>query len=618
MKFNKSKTCSQAVSQRDAFNDAGQFAAADATNQSSGVDSSSAKPPHIDAIGGFRFVAAFAVLISHFRGKFGFGDFHTAFTGRGVSFFFVLSGFILTYVYHSRLKRTGILSFYFKRIVRLWPLHLVCTLIIVWLIGQKIYPLKFGVNLLLLQSWIPDRRWSLSYNGVAWSISTEMFFFFMFPFLLLGGQRQFWWKFAIVTLTSFAIVGGAHYFYLDREFTNKAMLVSIIHTNPVVRLVEFALGMATAWIFINSIARKASAALTESSHRLWHDTLKEVLAMSTMVVFVFTYDWARQSITSNGSHLLSIWYHFAGSAPVFAVIIFVFARSQGVCARAMGSKAMNFLGEISYAFFLIHSIILVYHVNLDWSASSPNRWIVAASVILMVLGSSIWLHFVIEKPFRDALMSVSQKGFPKSIRNSIAQVWRFGFSKIGFACLLLCLTSWVGIRSQYTPLQFTPQMYQTIFASSRSVRGTRFGDRIKLMGFDAKAVEGGIELSFVWQKLAPMKHHRFTHILDSQQNIALILPPDDRSFFKEAELFQPLTEVQFIPVDQFNDGNEVAIGFYCPDIDPQTNAPLGSLRSSRSPTGFFHARLSVVPPEMLERLKEKIKKSQQVALAEEL
>ena len=73
--------------------------------------SPSDKPPHIHAIGGFRFIAALAVMIGHFRGRFGFGQFHPAYGGRGVSFFFVLSGFILTYVYSQRLTKKDVLEF---------------------------------------------------------------------------------------------------------------------------------------------------------------------------------------------------------------------------------------------------------------------------------------------------------------------------------------------------------------------------------------------------------------------------------------------------------------------------------------------------------------------------
>jgi peptidoglycan/LPS O-acetylase OafA/YrhL len=54
--------------------------------------------------------------------------------GQGVSFFFVLSGFILTYVYPSVGGGRGIRDFYVARIARIWPAHFVTFLLVLWLI----------------------------------------------------------------------------------------------------------------------------------------------------------------------------------------------------------------------------------------------------------------------------------------------------------------------------------------------------------------------------------------------------------------------------------------------------------------------------------------------------
>jgi len=111
----------------------------------------------------------------------------------GVSFFFILSGFILAYNYqdgilkNKKSKRT----FYQARFARIFPLHILTLVISV--------PLTYGVfiqqksiwfsqaltNLSLTQSYVPIKSIYFSFNALSWSISDEMFFYLVFPFLIL-------------------------------------------------------------------------------------------------------------------------------------------------------------------------------------------------------------------------------------------------------------------------------------------------------------------------------------------------------------------------------------------------------------------------------------------------
>ena len=158
----------------------------------------------LDALTGLRFVAAFAVFLHHANFRFKVVDYHGPMGAQAVSFFFVLSGFILTYVYHDRLKPENVRKFLFTRWARIWPLHATCFLIYYALapnesiFGEFWDPVRKLSHLLLLQSWVPLQRWVLSHNGVAWSISTEMFFYLMFPLLFLGGVRKFWRKYLFI------------------------------------------------------------------------------------------------------------------------------------------------------------------------------------------------------------------------------------------------------------------------------------------------------------------------------------------------------------------------------------------------------------------------------------
>ena len=83
----------------------------------------------LDALTGLRALAALAVFAQHFMRimeiKVNLGPIG----GIAVSFFFVLSGFILVYVYKGRLTSSTTPKFYFTRFARIWPLHIACLLL---------------------------------------------------------------------------------------------------------------------------------------------------------------------------------------------------------------------------------------------------------------------------------------------------------------------------------------------------------------------------------------------------------------------------------------------------------------------------------------------------------
>src|ERR1044071_5481753 len=89
---------------------------------------------YFPGLNGLRFLAASAVIITHvelLKGVLGLPNhwknpvlFNLG--GLGVYFFFVLSGFLITYLLLSEKNMTGHISikkFYFRRIFRIWPIY---------------------------------------------------------------------------------------------------------------------------------------------------------------------------------------------------------------------------------------------------------------------------------------------------------------------------------------------------------------------------------------------------------------------------------------------------------------------------------------------------------------
>jgi peptidoglycan/LPS O-acetylase OafA/YrhL len=145
--------------------------------------------PSIDALTGFRFVAAMMVFVSHYAvpGLTGAALQVTESGYAGVTFFFVLSGFIITYNYLDRFEAgTGsLLDYLVARLARVYPLYFF-FIVYGWFTARN--ELDLWPFLLALQAWSPNLKVVFGLNGPAWSIGVEVFLYLCFPLLvpLLG------------------------------------------------------------------------------------------------------------------------------------------------------------------------------------------------------------------------------------------------------------------------------------------------------------------------------------------------------------------------------------------------------------------------------------------------
>ncbi|MBP1150397.1 peptidoglycan/LPS O-acetylase OafA/YrhL [Methylocaldum sp. RMAD-M] len=217
----------------------------------------------IHCLTSLRFFAASAIVFLHSR------PFFEITSGRltnwplhyGVTFFFVLSGFILTYVYQD-IPPGRRRDFYISRIARIWPAHVASLILLPFLlpsvqwIWEGANPLLVTItNVLLMQAIIPIPEYYFSYNGVAWSISTEIFFYAAFPFLLLNWSSTWLWKLACSLLLALLVVLASDYLALPPFSPSVFLKVTshgMVYISPVVRIFEFMLGMVAAKIAIRN------------------------------------------------------------------------------------------------------------------------------------------------------------------------------------------------------------------------------------------------------------------------------------------------------------------------------------------------------------------------------
>ena len=111
----------------------------------------------------------------------------------GVSFFFILSGFIIAYNYQQKLveRKVSKRQFWVARIARIYPLH-IATLLGVAVIGNLLHPMGWGEGLrhfipalFLLHPFVPRMDYFFYFGSPSWSLGCEQLFYLLFPFLAL-------------------------------------------------------------------------------------------------------------------------------------------------------------------------------------------------------------------------------------------------------------------------------------------------------------------------------------------------------------------------------------------------------------------------------------------------
>ena len=559
----------------------------------------------LNALTGLRWVAALAVFVHHVNFHFGLPAPKIWLGGLAVSFFFMLSGFILTYVYAGRLPPTGkgVRKFWLTRWARIWPLHVTCLLIFVFVFPRREalfsdfwYSAKFITNLTLLQSWVPLHEWVFSFNGVSWSISTESFFYFMFPFLLIGGERKFWWKFGIVGVIVGAMVIYFSQLALDPLYNERYNFVRFFLTNPLLRLPEFCSGMAVGFFYL----RRQD---TGFPRNFLVDTKWEILAIGLFLTWNSLLGWQEVAIrirqASWGSMGLSYWLMMQANIGTFAILIFVFSRSRGLLARLAGSRIMVILGEVSFAFYMTHNIVIVYiKFNLLGDSKLPPEW-AAGCAFCLSLALSILLFKLVEMPAKSALLALSEGRVTEASRSVAHGLLNFARSPVALLVLLLIAVPVSIFALKPFQLNLEQEVKSIIAGTTADQRNVCFDNTITLLGYRATSQADKISLEMAWLMSAKLEHRRFLHICDKTDKVIGQGMLND-AVFAAAELHKPFLDRVVLSKRELRAANYLGIGFF----DLGTKSMLSADHGPRSLSGF---RLNILTSEQLPGLLGELK-----------
>lgn len=457
----------------------------------------------IDSLTGLRFIAALLVFVHHFQGRFGFTGTGLPLANNAVSFFFVLSGFILTLVYARRFEGSSrsasvsaadVISFLKKRFARLWPLHFVCLLICVATV--RYLNLDFWVivtNLFLVHSWTGHAPYVTGLNNVSWSISTELFFCFAFPLLVMRGYHGFLWRYGFLILATLGCLILLN-FAISYDWISKRSLILTIQANPLMRLLEFATGILTAYLFTRAPKRIDRGVST--------DTAFEIGALGLVVtwwVFFFKLDVLTVVFSAPMiGHALSTWMWFCSAAPLFGIVIWTFARSNGLISKFMASPAMVHLGEISFAFYMIHMLVMRV-IDLEGDPFLITGTLAIVLSLVASLAAAELLYQLVEMPCKDGMNALlngrTRDSFVKS-----AQAIRQVLFKPLTAIAALALMAVAGFVHQNSLTKYEQaKIRQIVQESSETHKQVDFDGVAQLHGCLLNVDDNSIKVELAWK-----------------------------------------------------------------------------------------------------------------------
>ncbi|NML69363.1 acyltransferase [Chryseobacterium sp. RP-3-3] len=331
-----------------------------------------------------RFLAAIAIVISHFNKDM--FVYKTDYISNiflkanvGVSYFFILSGFIMIVAYHKK-EKIVYFEYYKNRLARIYPLYVVGLLLFLVTRYSNFSIDKVFLYLFGLQSWIPGKAMILNFPG--WSISVEFLFYLIFPLLhnyFYSKKNKSIWVAGIVL---WVITQVFSYLYEASPSYKGPHTESheFLYYFPLMHVSEFLVGNLAGLFFVKNFKQKN------------YDIPVILIFAATMLSLIF----------------VPLFYHNGLMALLFIPLIILISRNNGFVTKLFSLKPLEYLGEASYAVYITHiPILYILREVLKWQKYKLDInsifWVYLAVLIL----TSMLFYQFIEKPLRDYLKKLN-------------------------------------------------------------------------------------------------------------------------------------------------------------------------------------------------------------------
>lgn len=343
---------------------------------------------------GLRFFAALYVFLFHMHIRWPLSD-NTYIKNIldqgaiGMSLFFILSGFVLAYRYSN--DNTTYRSYLINRFSRIYPIYAFTAIATLPWIGVdfgsgSVIDTAMGImkttlliiaNAFVIQAWFPQ-MFSYWNDGASWSISVEVFCYFLLPFILpklinIGNKHLFILSAVCVCFSAMIGISAA----LFDDPANK-----VFYSIPIFRLPEFIIGICACLFFLRGYKKYCTPVIQIS--------LILIVAIYLCIV---------------GSNMPLYVGHNWIIVPSIAFLLISFSVGNGILVKFLSSRIIVWLGKISYCFYSLQFLIIVplvkHHDSVvqHFNALNNPKFLMLCALLILI-GASALAHHLIEEPAR--------------------------------------------------------------------------------------------------------------------------------------------------------------------------------------------------------------------------
>ncbi len=340
-----------------------------------------------------RFLAAISIVIFHYGDQiFLFNNKYVQFifgqANIGVSYFFILSGFVMIIAYNTNSK-INFFQYLKNRLARIYPVYLFAIFLIVFLsFLHKSTDLEaIFLSVFMIQAWFPEKVHVI--NGPGWSISVEFLFYILFPFLFnciykKRSYKTIIWPILIIwiisQITSNLLFNNITINGVSFQVTENLCYFPLIHVN------EFLIGNLAGLYFVTNSNKIRN-------NYDWH-------IIGIVVVFALFLKFPIN------------WYPYNGVfALLFVPLIILLSSNNGKLTTLFKKKIFVFLGEISFGVYILQKPVFKWLSDKQTGKyflmdriDNVNMAFFVKFFSLLLLASLSYIYF--EKPIREKIKNI--------------------------------------------------------------------------------------------------------------------------------------------------------------------------------------------------------------------